>query len=71
MPANPLAAGEQVIVTFDKPYATAPRVTLTPNSENAANMRYYVTQTTTEFKIIFTTPPVTGDQYDFNYQVIQ
>jgi len=71
LPANPLAAGEQVIVTFNKPYALAPRVTLTPNSEKAANMRYYVMQTATEFKIVFTDTPVASDVYSFNYQIIQ
>jgi hypothetical protein len=54
-----------------RPYGVAPRVTLTPNSEKAANMRYYVMQTATEFKVVFTDTPVAGDQYDFNYQVIQ
>ena len=71
LPANPLAAGEQVILTFNKPYAIAPRVTLTPNSEKAANMRYYVVQTATEFKVVFTDTPVAGHVYSFNYQVIQ
>ncbi|NDG33358.1 hypothetical protein EB118_25285, partial [bacterium] len=71
LPANPLAAGEQVTLTFDKPYTAAPRVSLTPTSADAANVRYYVTQTATDFKVVFTDVPSSGASYSFNYQIIQ
>ena len=67
----PLAAGEQVVVTFDKPFDTAPRVTLTPTSQGSATIGYYVMQSETEFRIVFTEAPASNTQYNFNYQVIQ
>jgi hypothetical protein len=71
LPAHPLAAGEQITLTFVQPYTTTPRVLLTPTSDKAANIRYYVQRTDTEFKLIFTDVPVAGDTYSFDYQVIQ
>jgi len=67
----PLAAGEQVEVTFDEVFDLAPRVTLTPTSEGSATMGYYVTQSETEFRIVFTEAPASNTEYNFNYQVIQ
>jgi hypothetical protein len=69
--ANPLASGEQVTVTFNNPFTATPRVTLTPTSEGAANIRYYVLQTETDFKLIFTDTPVGQTDFSFNYQILQ
>jgi hypothetical protein len=71
LPTNPLALGEQATVTFVEPYATQPRVTITANTEAAAKMRYYVVRTTTEFKLVFVDTPVAGQEYTFDYQILQ
>ena len=71
LPTHPLGAGEQVTVNFHEAYAAAPTVTLTPTSEKAASVRYYVTQTVDGFKLVFLDTPLAGETYSFNYQVIQ
>jgi hypothetical protein len=67
----PLAAGEQVVVTFDEAFSTVPRITLTPTSPEAASMNYYITKDTTSFTIHFTNTPTASTTYSFDYQAIQ
>ncbi len=70
-PANPLASGVQASITFTEAYSSAPRVTLTPTSEAAAEIGYYITKTTSGFKIRFTQQPQANTTYSFDYQTIQ
>ncbi len=64
-------AGEQAKVVFSSPYGAQPRVTLTPTSADAAQVKYYVTRTTDGFEIVFIDAPVDGSVYSFDYHIIQ
>jgi hypothetical protein len=66
-----IAAGAQLIVTFNKAYATAPVVTLTPNNANATGVAAYVTSATTTFTINFNTAGGAGNAHAFYYHVIE
>lgn len=66
-----LASGEQFTITFNAPFNAKPRVNLTPTSEDAAKVRYYVEPSTTGFKIVFIDTPLPGKIYGFNYFVVQ
>lgn len=71
-----IAAGAQLIVTFNKAYATAPVVTLTPANVNAGTtgvtgIGSYVTSTTSTFTINFAAAGVAGTAYNFTYTVIE
>ncbi|MDO8335636.1 MAG: tail fiber domain-containing protein, partial [Candidatus Saccharibacteria bacterium] len=71
LPTNPLAIGEQVNVDFAVPYTAQPRVTVSPTSEAAAKVRYYIIRSTTGFKLVFVDTPVTGQTYSYDYQILQ
>ena len=68
---NPLASGEQITITFDKPFDTTPRITLTPLTAEAATLDYFVTRDVNGFKINFTSPPTAATTYSFDYQILQ
>jgi hypothetical protein len=53
------------------PFTINPRITLTPATEVAGNISYYITKTTTGFKLHFTSTPLPNTIYSFDYQVIQ
>jgi hypothetical protein len=71
-----IAAGAQLIVTFNKAYATAPVITLTPSNANAGaagvtGIGAYATSSTTTFTINFSAAGTTGTAYTFYYHVIE
>jgi hypothetical protein len=68
---NNTAAGKVVSVTFNKPFAKAPRVILSATNDQAANAKYYVQATTTGFTIYLIDAPASGANLQFNYFVIQ
>jgi cytoskeletal protein CcmA (bactofilin family) len=71
LPTNTLGAGKQVEITFNKPYTNTPRVTLTPSSEAAAKVRYYVERTATGMIIKFADAQAENLDYIFDYQIMQ
>jgi hypothetical protein len=64
-------AGNLISMTFKKTYAKAPHVFLTANNGAAAQLKYYVTSTTTGFKVVVTDPIPAGTSLQFNYLVAQ
>ena len=68
-------SGAIATVTFNKVYATAPIVIITPTNIAAAtgmvNQRPYITTTTTTFTINFALAPTLDNVMLFNYQVIE
>lgn len=64
-------AGELAIITFHKPFATTPKVQLTPVNAASAQLNYYVSQSPTFFTIECASVPVSGATYTFNYLVTQ
>lgn len=70
-----LSSGVQVVVGFDKPYAVAPIVTITPNNAdaavNAATFGIFVTSTAGDFSINFATAGVALTTLKWNYQIIE
>jgi len=63
-----------VTLTFSSAYTTAPFVSMTPSSVNAANLLHppYVTATTTGFSVYISgTGLVTATTYTWNYMVMQ
>jgi len=66
------AAAGSVTITFNKPYTTAPIVTLTPtNSAGATDVsKVYVTTTTTTFTINYNASPAAGI-HTYSYHVIE
>jgi hypothetical protein len=66
-----LTAGEQRTVTFDTPFDTVSRVTLTPSIEAVGNTRYYVLQPETDFQILLTNTPTEHTIFKSNYQIIE
>ena len=71
LPDYTIAGGEQIIITFDKPYTATPRVTMTPTNENAAAIRYYIEKDLTSLKVKFLDMPLANTAYAFDYQIIQ
>ncbi len=66
-----LATGNQVIVTFNKPYAVAPVVVLGYNTAALAALHPYVAATTTTtFTVGFGTAPSASTAYAISYVVI-
>lgn len=63
--------GEQISITFTSPFSAKPRVSLTPVSAAASEVRYFVQSTTNGFVISLSDPPVAGETYSFNYFVVQ
>jgi hypothetical protein len=71
LPQYPLAAGEQVSVTFDTAYSRAPRVALTPKNAAAGAIHYYIQTSTTGFVIHFIDPPTASTTYLYDYIIVQ
>jgi hypothetical protein len=70
-PLNPLSAGEQITVTFDKVFATTPRIALTAKDITSASIRHYVETTTTGLVIHFIDAPAVTTTYTFDYIILQ
>jgi hypothetical protein len=68
---NPLAAGQQIAITFDDAFATTPRIALTAKDLASASVRHYVQTTTTGFTIHFIDAPTANTTYTFDYIIIQ
>jgi hypothetical protein len=68
---NNTTAGKVISVTFNKPFAKAPRVILSAGNDQAANAKYYVQSTATGFTINVIDPLASGASLQFNYFVIQ
>jgi hypothetical protein len=67
----PLAVGEQVTITFDSPYAVAPRIALTAKDAQSAGVRYFAETTTTGMVVHFLDAPTATTTYTFDFIVIQ
>jgi hypothetical protein len=64
--------GKLLTVKFNKQYAKAPRIFLSPANGSAANLKYYINSTTTEFSITTTDASLTpGAELVFNYWIVQ
>jgi hypothetical protein len=68
---NNTAAGKVISVTFNKPFAKAPRVILSATNDQAANAKFYAQSTATGFTIYLIDAPAAGANLQFNYFVIQ
>lgn len=70
-----VALGSQLTVTFNKTYAVAPIIMLTPANINAATaeatLGVYVTATTTTFDINLALAGIASTTYKWNYQIIE
>lgn len=71
-----IAAGAQLIVTFNKAYATAPVVSLTPSNVNSGSVGItavgaYATSTTTTFTINFSAAGTAATAYAYYYSIIE
>lgn len=66
-----LFAGELAAITFRTPFATTPKVQLTPVNSEASNMHYFVTRTTSFMTIETSTVASAGATYVFDYLVTQ
>ena len=66
-----LLAGEMAIISFHAPFATTPKVQLTPITSAASVLNYYATRSTTFFTIETSTTPTVGASYVFDYLVTQ
>ncbi|HXY18036.1 MAG TPA: hypothetical protein VEH48_01290, partial [Candidatus Nitrosopolaris sp.] len=65
------SAGELLTVNFNKPFDNAPNIFLSPTNQAAAGLKYYITSTTTGFKITVTDPLTAGTTMNFSYWVVQ
>lgn len=65
-----LEAGEAITVTFNGEYDYEPRVQVTPTSEHAAQLEFYVQRDKNGFKIVFTEPLEGGKEYRFDYFIV-
>jgi hypothetical protein len=66
-----LANGEMAIVKFHSNYSGTPIVQLTPASQGAADLPYYVVAAPGFFSVRTTTAPSASTMYTFNYFVAQ
>lgn len=68
-----LATGPQITVNFNKSYAVAPIVILTPNNSTAAQaaVATYPTSTTTGFVVNFVVASVGSQTFDWFYNVME
>lgn len=64
-------AGEMVIVTFNTAFNGTPKMQLTPASNAAAKLDYFVTKTAGFFTIEASSVPTPGSTYIFDYFVTQ
>lgn len=66
-----VASGNQVVVTFAKPFAVAPVVmTNAANAAAATGVQRYASTTTTSFTVGFGVAPATGTAYAISYVVV-
>ncbi len=66
-----LATGNQVVVTFNQPYAVAPVVVVSPGGPNAsAQAPYVAAATTTGFTVGFGVAPAATTTYRVHYVVV-
>jgi len=68
---NNTTSGKIISVTFNKPFAKAPRVILSAGNDQTANAKYYVQSTATGFTIYVIDPLASGANLQFSYFVIQ
>ena len=68
---GPLLAGELAIISFHAPFATTPKVQLTPITSAASGLNYYATRSATFFTIDTSSTPTVGASYVFDYLVTQ
>lgn len=70
-----LASGAQVVITFNKTYAVAPIVNITPTNgpaaANSAAFGIFITSTTNDFTINFASVGVALTTLEWNYQIIE
>lgn len=69
--AGTLIAGEMAIISFHAPFATTPKVQLTPINSTASSLNYYATRSATFFTIDSSTTPTNNTSYVFDYLVTQ
>jgi hypothetical protein len=66
------STGELLTITFDKPFEKTPQILLTPASEDAAQLKYYVLASPTGFKLrAVGSAPTPSQNLVLNYWVIQ
>lgn len=67
--------GAQCIITFNKPYATAPIVIITPansvSGNRVSNIKPYATSTPNSFSINFATADISTNIYSYYYFIIE
>ncbi len=63
--------GLLVTVTFRTPYASVPRVIITPIGQTSGSLPYYVQKTATGFTIGTSTDAKSGTGYAFDYWIVQ
>ena len=68
---NPAGSADQVSVTFNSAYSTAPIVVLTAANGDAGGSDVYVTSTATAFTVNFDSVPSNDTEYEYYYQVIE
>lgn len=66
-----LLAGEMAIISFHTPFATTPKVQLTPITSTASTLDYYATRSPTFFTIETSSVPTATTSYVFDYLVTQ
>ncbi len=66
-----LQTGEMAIITFHTPFATTPKIQLTPVNAATSNIHYYVSRSATFFTINTSSMPANGGSYVFDYLVTQ
>lgn len=68
---NPAVTGEMAVITFRSAFTGTPKVQLTPTSNAAAKLDYFVTKSAGYFTIEASSIPVAGGTYSFDYFVTQ
>ena len=63
--------GEQATITFNKTFTKPPTVVVTAANVYGATRSFWVTSSTSSFKIFFTSSPAQATTYSFNYMVIE
>ena len=66
-----VASGNLLEVTFSKLFGKNPKVMLTPNDANSAELRYFSEGSTDKFKINLTQTPTANTTYKFNYLIVE
>jgi cytoskeletal protein CcmA (bactofilin family) len=65
------SAGCFITVNFTQKYNSVPRIIITPVGAAAANVGYYVSRTTSSFSVCGTSPAPAGQNFGFDYMVIE